>query len=246
MKKFQISESIRIQKVISQAGVASRREAERLILQGEVTLNGKVVSTLGERMIPGVDFLEVSGQKIHNPQKIERVVYALNKPRNCITTLDDPEGRTTIKDFFPETNKRLFPVGRLDYDAEGLILITNDGEFANQMMHPHYKVWKSYFVKVKGIVAPKSLYPLKKGPVIHKQKHLPVKVKVLHNINNKTWLDVSLQQGTNQQIKKMFAQLGYNVEKIKRYRIGEITLEELMPGQSRKLSKEDISKLITN
>ncbi|MBF0236482.1 MAG: rRNA pseudouridine synthase [SAR324 cluster bacterium] len=238
------TEQIRIHKYMAQAGICSRREAEQIIVRGSVTLNGQVVTEPGAKMTPGADKLEVDGELIRFKPVIQTSVYALYKPKNCVTTLKDPQGRMTIKHFFPPENKRFYPVGRLDYDAEGLLLITNDGDFCNKITHPKFKIWKSYFVKVKGIVTPENLRDLKKGPVINKKKHLPVKAKILHNVNNNTWLEVTLQQGTNHQIKNMFLQMGFLVEKIKRFSIGNIHLGEMNPGEYRKLSPEEIADLL--
>jgi ribosomal large subunit pseudouridine synthase B (EC 5.4.99.-) len=145
MQNFHSAEPVRIQKVIAQAGIASRRAAEKLILAGEVRLNGETVLKMGQKMLVGKDHLSVEGKRVKLPQHQKTQVYALFKPKNCITTLNDPEGRTTISDFFPRTSARLFPVGRLDYDAEGLILLTNDGELAQQLMHPRHKVLERLF-----------------------------------------------------------------------------------------------------
>jgi pseudouridine synthase len=133
----------------------------------------------------------------------------------------------------------------LDYDAEGLILVTNDGELAHQLMHPKFKVWKSYFVKVKGKVEDAQLAPIRRGVTFEGRRHQPARVKVLHFVNDKTWLEVSLQEGTNQQIKKMLLRVGYPVLKIKRFRIGTLTLGEMNPGESRRLSQDERDTLIT-
>ncbi|MBF0278028.1 MAG: rRNA pseudouridine synthase [SAR324 cluster bacterium] len=243
MTNEESEQEIRIQKVIANAGIASRRAAEKLISAGLVEVNGKRAS-LGQRMLVGVDELKVEGQRVRLNAAKKSVVYALYKPKNCITTLNDPQGRPTVKDFFPETKQSLFPVGRLDYDAEGLLLVTNDGEFAQQIIHPKYKLWKTYFVKIKGLISPPELEKLKKGPRFGGRLHLPVKVKIIHSIHDKTWLEVSLQEGKNQQIKKMFRKLGYFVLKIKRYSIDCITLDNLEPGMYRMLSSQEISNLL--
>ena len=157
MRNTEGDEPVRIQKVIAQAGVASRRAAEVLIRAGEVLLNGEIVNKMGCKMLIGKDHLSVEGRGVVISTRQKTEVYALYKPKNCITTLNDPQGRLTIKNFFPKTTARLFPVGRLDYDAEGLILLTNDGDLAHQLMHPRHKVSKGYFVKVRGIVENKAL-----------------------------------------------------------------------------------------
>lgn len=240
---IQETQKIRINKLLSQAGVASRREAEKLIHAGSVILNGKTVTEPGQTMLPGTDHLTVEGRKIHFKHAVKTKVYALHKPRNCITTLNDPEGRKTVKDFFPRDSGRLFPVGRLDYDAEGLLLLTNDGMLAHRLMHPRHKVWKSYFVKVKGLVTEEIMRTLRKGPKIDGRKHQPLRVKPIHKINDKMWLEVSLREGTNQQIKKMFLESGHRVLKIKRFKIGRVELGELMPGASRILTSEELDEL---
>ncbi len=244
MKNRDIGVPLRIQKVIAKAGVASRRAAEDLIRAGEVSLNGKIVNQMGQKMVIGKDHLSVEGRKVEISRQQKTEVYALYKPKNCITTLNDPQGRVVIKDFFPKSSARLFPVGRLDYDAEGLILLTNDGDLANKIMHPSHKVLKGYFVKVRGIIENKSLSELRRGPVIDNRSHQPVKVKILHTVNAKTWLELFLREGTNRQIKKMFQKIGYPVQKIKRFQIGPILLGDLLSGESRALSANEIEKIL--
>ena len=243
MKNLDSYEPVRIQKVIAQAGVASRRAAEDLIRAGEVMLNGEIVKQMGRKMLIGKDHLSVQGRRVAIPPQQKTEVYALYKPKNCITTLKDPQGRATIKDFFPQTSARLFPVGRLDYDAEGLILLTNDGDLAHQLMHPRHKVSKGYFVKVRGITENKALSELRRGPVIDYRRHLRVRVKILHTVNDKTWLELFLREGTNRQIKKMFQKIGYPVQKIKRFQIGPIDLGDLQSGESRPLTPKEIEEI---
>lgn len=234
---------VRIQKVIANAGIASRRAAEKLIAAGLVKVNGKRAE-LGQKMNVDSDFLEVEGEHVRLSRKQTSVVYAFYKPKRCVTTLNDPQQRSTVKDYFPETKKALFPVGRLDYDAEGLLLLTNDGDFAQHVIHPKYDLWKTYFVKVKGKIDATEIEKLKKGPVFDGKQHRPTKIKPLHTVNDKSWLEVSLQEGKNHHIKKMFKILGYPVLKIKRYSIGSITLGDLEPGTYRKLTPEEISSLV--
>ena len=243
MKNLDSYEPVRIQKVIAQAGVASRRAAEDLIRAGEVMLNGEIVKQMGRKMLIGKDHLSVQGRRVAIPPQQKTEVYALYKPKNCITTLKDPQGRATIKDFFPQTSSRLFPVGRLDYDAEGLILLTNDGDLAHQLMHPRHNVSKGYFVKVRGITENKALSELRRGPVIDYRRHLRVRVKILHTVNDKTWLELFLREGTNRQIKKMFNKIGYPVQKIKRFQIGPIVLGDLQSGETRALSPKEIEEI---
>ena len=244
IKNYEIDEPIRIQKVIAKAGVASRRAAENLIRAGHVLLNGEVVKEMGRKMLIGKDHLSVEGRRVEIFLKQKTEVYALYKPKNCITTLSDPQGRVTINEYFPQTKVRLFPVGRLDYDAEGLILLTNDGDLAHQLTHPRHNISKGYFVKVQGIVENKLLTELRRGPVIDDRRHQRVRIKILHNVNDKTWLELFLKEGTNRQIKKMFKKIGYPVKKIKRFQIGHIMLGDLKSGESRALSSKEIEQIM--
>ncbi|MBI4083744.1 MAG: rRNA pseudouridine synthase [Candidatus Lambdaproteobacteria bacterium] len=234
---------IRLQKAISQAGLVSRRRAETLIGEGRVKVNGRVIAAPGTCLLPG-DRLEVDGRTVTwaGPRATE--VWALYKPRGCVTTLHDPEGRPTVQDHLPRSRQRLFPVGRLDYDAEGLLLLTNDGELAQRIAHPAHAVAKVYLVKVKGLVEREALARLARGPTLAGRRRRPVRARVLHTLVDKTWLEVTLREGVNRQIKKMFGELGYPVLKIKRYRIGPVTLEDMKPGQSRLLGKAEVARLV--
>jgi len=233
---------VRLQKVIAQSGITSRRKAEELIQSGKVELNGEVVTTTVVFVDPAEDKIKVEGKALRPPLN-EEVVYALYKPKSCVTTIDDPEGRTTIVSFFPKTKVRLFPAGRLDYDAEGLLLLTNSGELAQRLTHPGKHIWKTYFVKIKGKITRSDIVKLLPGPMIDGKKRQPVKIKFLHFVNEKSWVEVSLQEGVKHHIKKMFFKIGFPVEKIKRYSIGAITIDGLNPGETRRLSKNEIDAL---
>jgi len=238
--------AVRLQKAIARAGLASRRAAEKLIEAGSVRVNGRVVREAGTSLLPGQDLLEVDGRPVAWEEPRNREVWALYKPKGCVSTLHDPQGRATIRDFFPRKGTRLFPVGRLDYDAEGLILITNDGDLANRVAHPSHSVEKTYLVKVRGLVNPESLKSLRKGPILAGRKKRPVRTHVLHTVNDKTWLEVTLQEGTHHHIKKMFAAEGFPVLKIKRYRIGPVALQNMVPGEIRRLSAREIAALASD
>ena len=235
--------SIRLQKYISNTGLASRRKAEQLIGEGRVEVNGSVVIQLGTKVDPEHDHVKVDGKHIHI-KKQNTVVYALYKPKACVSTLSDPQGRKTLTDFFPKTSARLFPIGRLDYDAEGLILLTNDGDLAQSITHPSKHIWKEYFVKIKGHISQGEINKLQKGPIIDGKKRQPVKIKRLHQVNDKTWLSVFLQEGTKHHLKKMFKTSGYPVQKIKRYSIGNVELLDMKPGEIRKLSDSEVFDLL--
>ncbi len=235
---------IRLNKAIALAGVASRREADRLIQRGEVLLNGQAVTKPGSSMVPGRDRLEVSGRTVKIDSRPETVVWALYKPKGCVSTLKDPQGRSSLADFLPLSRHRLFPVGRLDYDAEGLILLTNDGELAHKVAHPSFEVEKVYLVKVKGVPPASKLSGLQQGPELEGRRRAPVKARLLHTVNDKCWLEVRLREGIQHHIKKMFARIGHRVLKIKRYQVGTVELGGLQPGEARKLDKDEIKWML--
>ena len=235
---------IRLQKFLAQCGIASRRNSEKLILEGLVQINGKIEKELGIKIDPEKDNIFFKGKKLTLP-KFPKLVYILNKPKNCITSLKDEKNRDIISNYFPKLNCPLFPVGRLDYDSEGLIFITNDGDFAQQICHPKYKFKKSYFVKIDKILDEKELKILNKKMFIE-EKIYKAKVNPLRQSNKKSWVKVDLYQGLNLQIKKMFWHLKIQVLKIKRFQIGNIHLADLKSGQYRLLKKEEVKKLLDN
>ncbi|MFH2132230.1 MAG: pseudouridine synthase [bacterium] len=235
--------TIRLHKFIANAGIASRRKAEQLISDGKVTVNGHLISLQGTQIDPETDMVRVNGKLVSIVPR-EPVAYALYKPKNCVTTLMDPQGRDTIVNYFPKTSQRLFPVGRLDYDAEGLLILTNDGDLANRIAHPSQHIWKQYFVKIKGKITPEEINRIRSGPVIDGKTRQPVKIRFLHFVNDKSWLVVSLQEGIKHHIKKTFLAAGYPVLKIKRYSVGNIELLELSPGECRQISKTEIETLM--
>ena len=235
---------VRLQKAMAHAGVASRRRCEQMIEDGLVRVNGELVTQPGLCLMPGHDRLEVEGKTIIWDEGQQQEVWILYKPKQCVTTLNDPEGRPTIREFYPRTKARLFPIGRLDYDAEGLLLLTNDGELANRVAHPAFSVEKTYLVKVKGIVTEETLAVLRKGPVVDGKKKQPVRARVLHHHNDKTWTEVVLREGVQHHIKKMFGKLKHRVLKIKRFQVGPISLEAMEPGESRKLSQDEVQSLL--
>jgi 23S rRNA pseudouridine2605 synthase len=232
---------IRLQKVLAQAGVASRRAAEEMIRQGRVIVNGEVVTELGHRVDPDRDQILVDRQSITTGQK--KVYLLFYKPRLCVTTLSDPQGRKTVMDFIPDAEVRLFPVGRLDYDAEGLLLLTNDGELGNRLQHPRYGVSKTYEVKVKGHPDPSALDRLRTGVVLEEGKTGPSEVSVIRLLPNAAWMRIVLHQGWNRQIKRMGEAVGHPVLKIKRVAYGPLTLGKLQPGASRPLTALEVQKL---
>lgn len=237
---------IRINKAIALAGLASRREADRLIREGEVRVNGQVVTQPGRLLHPDRDRLEVSGRAVFWEKTPSRDVWALYKPRRVVSTLKDPQGRASLADWIPRSAGRIFPIGRLDYDSEGLILLTNDGDLAHLVAHPSFAVEKVYLVKVKGLIEPSALRILRQGPVFDGKKHSAMKTRVLHTHHDKTWLEVTLREGANHHIKKAFAGVDHRVLKIKRYRIGPVELGEMKAGELRKLCRSETDRLLSH
>jgi len=231
----------RLQKVIARSGVTSRRKAEALIENGKVTVNGEVVKTLGTKVKPS-DHIEVEGIPLENPDK----VYILfHKPTKVITSVSDDKGRTVVTDFFPQLEERVFPVGRLDYDTSGLLLLTNDGEFANQMTHPRYKVKKKYVAKLKGYLLREQVRQLEKGIMLEDGKTAPaiVKVKSQDREKNSTLVEITISEGRNRQVRRMFSHFGHEVIKLTRVEYGPLNLKGLNAGDARNLSPHEVKTL---
>ena len=234
----------RLQKIIAAAGIASRRKAEQLITGGLVSVNGQVVTELGSKADPERDHIRVNGKLLHGA---ERHVYLLmNKPKGYVTTLSDPEHRPTVMDLLRGVKARVYPVGRLDYASEGLLLLTNDGDFANRLMSAASHVPKTYMVKVAGTPKEDGLEKLRKGISIPSEKGrrvrtAPAMIKTIRESAN-PWYEVTLTEGKNRQIRRMFEEIGHHVEKIKRVRYGPLQLD-VPPGEFRKLNAEEVDKL---
>ncbi len=234
----------RLQKIIAAAGIASRRKAEEFISGGLVSVNGQVVTELGTKADPEHDHIRVNGKLL---QGSERHVYLLmNKPKGYVTTLSDPERRPTVMDLLHGVKARVYPVGRLDYASEGLLLLTNDGDFANHMMKAASHVHKTYMVKVSGTPADGGLQKLRDGLSIQSDRGrrvrtAPAKIRVIRDAAN-PWYEVTLIEGRNRQIRRMFEEIGHHVEKIKRVRYGPLELD-VHPGKFRKLTPKEVEKL---
>jgi 23S rRNA pseudouridine2605 synthase len=231
----------RLQKILSEAGITSRRKAEKLILQGRVSVNGRVVSELGTKAVLGKDEICVDGKAVK--PETEKVVVALFKPRNCVTTLHDPQGRPTVAELVKNISVRVYPVGRLDFDAEGLLLMTNDGELAHRLQHPRYKVPKTYLVKIRGHPVEEALAQLQQGISLEDGITAPAELQVLEDDNKATWLSLTLREGRNHQVKRMCAAVGCPVLKLRRTQIGPIDLGNLRPGRSRRLNAREVRAL---
>ncbi|KRN29436.1 ribosomal large subunit pseudouridine synthase B [Lactobacillus selangorensis] len=231
----------RLQKKIANAGVTSRRKAEDLIRTGHVTVNGKVVTEMGVK-VDSHDHVEVDGVPL-TPER--KVYYLFNKPRQVISAVSDNKGRKVVTDYFKDIPERIYPIGRLDYDTDGVLLLTDDGEFANLLMHPRYELEKTYVAKVKGIPDGAAIKTLQNGVELDKRKTAPAKVKVLSTDHAKKTaiVQITIHEGMNHQVKKMFAKVGSQVEKLKREQYGFLRVDNLASGKYRKLKPQEIAEL---
>ena len=230
----------RLQKVIANSGVASRRKAEELIVNNKVKVNGNIVNTLGAKVDKN-DQIEVNGVAI---SKEEKVYYVLNKPREVITSVADDKGRKTVVDLIKD-DKRIYPVGRLDYDTTGLLILTNDGDLANLLMHPKNEIDKCYVAKISGMLSPKEMMTLKTGVIIDgvKTRKSRVKVRKTDKESNTSIVEIVIHEGRNHQVKKMFEAVGHEVLKLKREKIAFLDLKGLKSGEYRKLNPKEVSTL---
>ncbi len=229
----------RLQKILSRAGVSSRRKAEELIEAGLVTVNGKIVMELGTKADLETDHIKVMGKLIREPRHVLYIM--LNKPKGCVTTMSDPEERETVLKHLRGVKQRVYPVGRLDYDAEGLLLFTNDGEFANRITRAESHVPKAYAVKVTGLLEPDQEIAFRDGVPLHGRKTAPARIRRLSRTAN-PWYEVQLIEGRKNQIKLMFRHFGLLVEKLRRIRIGFLELGSLKPGEYRYLTPQEIDR----
>jgi 23S rRNA pseudouridine2605 synthase len=231
----------RLQKVIAQSGVTSRRKAEKLIADGLVKVNGKLVTELGTK-VSAADKVEVDGVPI---EKETPVYYLLYKPRGVISSVKDDKGRKVATDFLTEMPERVFPIGRLDFDSSGILLLTNDGEFANLLMHPKYEVDKIYVAKIDGVPKSQELKKLKKGVQSENELLKAVHYNVLSTDrqNNSMIIELTLREGKNRHIRRMMKEMGYPVKKLKREKYGMLTLKGLQPGEYRSLTPKEVKQM---
>jgi 23S rRNA pseudouridine2605 synthase len=234
----------RLQKIIASAGIASRRKAEELITSGRVQVNGQVVTELGSKADPEVDHVRVNGKLLHGMQR--HVYLLLNKPKGYVTTMSDPEKRPTVMDLIHGVKGRVYPVGRLDYASEGLLLLTNDGDLAHRLMKAASHVAKTYLVKVAGTPKEEAIAKLRAGVSIatddgKRVKTGPAAVRIVKEAAN-PWYEITLIEGRNRQIRRMFEAVGHHVEKIKRVRYGPLTLD-VPPGKFRQLTLKEVERL---
>ncbi len=229
---------MRLNKYIAECGVTSRRGADKLIEEGVVKVNNKVITVLGFDVNEDNDTVTVNGQKI---TPVSRDIYImLNKPKGCVTTVKDDKGRKTIMDYIPQKDKRLFPVGRLDYDTEGLVLLTNDGDLAYKLTHPSHEIPKTYIAKVEGDVPEAELAKLRNGVPLDGITTHRAKVKKLGTEDGLSRIEITIFEGKNRQVRRMFEYIGFNVAFLKRVQIGDLKLGGLGRGMSRYLTDKEI------
>ena len=238
----------RLQKIIAAAGVASRRKAEELITSGRVAVNGQTVTELGTKADAERDHIRVNGKLLHGPER--RIYLLLNKPKGYVTTVSDPEGRPTVMNLLTGVKGRVYPIGRLDYASEGLLLLTNDGSLAEKLMKAASHVPKTYLVKISGKPEESALAKLRAGVSIpsgdgkRRVRTAPAKIQIVKDAPN-PWYEVTIIEGRNRQIRRMFEQVGHHVEKIKRVRYGSLELD-VPPGRYRQLKLPEIAKLLAS
>ncbi|MBT1076854.1 pseudouridine synthase [Geobacter grbiciae] len=231
----------RLQKILSQAGIASRREAERMITDGRVAVNGKPVIELGAKADSSRDAITVDGKPVTVDEK--RVYILLNKPVGYVTTLKDPEGRPIVTDLLKGLGVRVFPVGRLDYNTEGLLLLTNDGAWANRLAHPRHEVDKEYLVRVRGTVAREQITRLEQGIELEDGKAAPARVSVTKQSDNNTWVSITIHEGRYRQVRRMCEAVSLSVVRLRRVRYGALSMGDLKIGEYRHLTSGEVAAL---
>jgi 23S rRNA pseudouridine2605 synthase len=229
----------RLQKILARAGVASRRKAEALMLEGRVAVNGRIVTELGSKADLESDHIKVDGKLLRPPKRL--IYLAFHKPKGVVTTASDPQGRPTVLEFLTGVKERVFPVGRLDYASEGLLLVTNDGEFAHRATAAASHLAKTYLVKVNGALTPEQEEQFRAGVPLEGRRTAPAGLKLVRRAEN-PWYEVRLTQGRHHQIREMFKHFGRLVEKIKRVKIGFLELGSLEPGRYRPLTPAEVTR----
>ncbi|MCM2358471.1 MAG: rRNA pseudouridine synthase [Geobacteraceae bacterium] len=231
----------RLQKILSRAGVASRREAETIITAGRVAVNGKVVTELGSKADPDKDRITLDGKPVR--LKAERIYLLLYKPAGYVTTLKDPEGRPVVTELLKGIGERVYPVGRLDYNTEGLLFLTNDGDWANRLAHPRHEVEKEYLVKVRGRVNPEQVRRLSEGVELDDGMTAPAKVQLVHESERNSRLTITIHEGRYRQVRRMCEAVSLAVASLKRSRYGFLELGDLRPGEFRRLTPQEVARL---
>jgi len=234
---------MRLQKVLAGSGLASRRASEQIILAGRVAVNGKTVRQLGTQVDPDEDRITVDGQPLRSRRKL---YVALNKPKGCLCTQRDPERRRTVGELLPPEWSDLYPVGRLDYDTEGLLFLTNDGEFCLHLTHPRYEVHKRYVATVDGRITPESLRPLTRGIVHAGERLVAEKARLLNASPSHSVIELELKEGKNREVRRLCESQGWRVTHLRRTQIGPIKLGELRSGKWRRLTKPEVERLLAS
>ena len=231
----------RLQKIISRAGISSRRKAEELIIDGRVKVNNEIITELGSKADISKDRITIDGEAISGPEN--KIYLLLNKPSGYICTRTDPENRPTVLDLLENVDERIFPVGRLDYDTEGRLVLTNDGSFSQILQHPSSNIPRTYLVKVKELPKEDDLEKLRNGIYIDNIKTNKAKIKIINKLPKNTWLEVVLWEGRNRQIKKIFEAIGHRSIRIVRTEFGPLSLKNLSQGSFRFLNKKEINQV---
>jgi len=233
------NKTLRINKYLSQMGIASRRKADLLVEKGRVSVNGQVVKQLGLKIDPAVDLVSIDDEPV-NRKSPKKTYYMLYKPRNVMTTLSDPEKRPCVGDILPQLQAHVFPVGRLDFDAEGLLLLTNQGDLAHQMLHPKFHVTKTYLVKIKGHPSPETIQKIKRGIKLEDGFIKPEFVKVDKILKENAWVKITISQGRKHLVKRIWQRFDHPVIRLIRTAFGPLQIKSMKPGQIRKLTKDEI------
>lgn len=232
---------MRLNKFMSSCGVASRRRCDEIISEGRVRVNAVVVKKMGIKINPETDIVAVDGRPIR--LKGDLVYYMMNKPVGYITSVKDPQGRKTVMELLPAINKRVYPVGRLDYNTSGLLLFTNDGEITQKLMHPSFEFGKTYMVVIKGDITEQELQKLRDGVDIGDFVTSKAEVKKISNLNNQSNIQITIHEGKNRQVRRMFKAINKSIVELSRIALGKLTLKGLKVGEVRELSEEEINYL---
>ena len=231
----------RLQKLISRAGISSRREAEKIILEGRVTVDGKIISELGAKAEPNLNKICVDGKIL--TFDVEKIYLLLNKPKNFLSTVKDDRGRRTVLDLTKEISAKIYPVGRLDFDSEGLILLTNDGELTNALLHPKFKIEKTYRAKILGNLTEEKIKKLRAGVELEDGLTAPAEVSVINLEKNSATVEITIHEGKNRQVRRMFAAVGCEVKNLTRIKFAGLTLQGVECGKFRRLTQDEVKKL---
>lgn len=232
---------MRIAKFMAAAGIASRRKSEEIVRQGHVKVNGKIIYDPATNVEPEADVVQVDGRKIEAPD--EKIYIMLNKPLGCVSTCQDDRGRKTVLDYVKDVDSRIYPIGRLDFTTEGLLLLTNDGDLANKLTHPSHEVTKRYYCVVNSMVTPDEVEKLQKGVFIEGGKTAPARIKIMKATPERTELTIIIHEGRNRQVRRMFETLEKEVVFLKRISVGQLNLGNLKKGEYRLLEQSEIDYL---